>query len=118
MDSMGACRVCDGEIPHGHTANCDYFKQEQRIRTLETQLTALQSERDFLKQTNSDAHKIFAAEIDQLQSSKDEALVRAFVQGEEHRVGQVVSLFSNKVNERAEQEARRLLSLNQLGVKE
>lgn len=29
IDEWGACRVCDGEIPHGHTPNCDYWKLEQ-----------------------------------------------------------------------------------------
>lgn len=26
IDEMGACRVCGGEIPHGHSENCDYYK--------------------------------------------------------------------------------------------
>ncbi len=31
MDSWGACRVCGGEIPHGHTKNCDLYKKEQEL---------------------------------------------------------------------------------------
>lgn len=31
MDKLGCCRVCDGEIPEGHTAECDYYKLEQRL---------------------------------------------------------------------------------------
>lgn len=31
FDEWGACRVCDGEIPHGHTPNCDYWKLEQEL---------------------------------------------------------------------------------------
>jgi hypothetical protein len=34
MDGDGACRVCDGEIPHGHTENCDVFKLEQEVSRL------------------------------------------------------------------------------------
>jgi hypothetical protein len=29
LDKWGCCRVCNGEIPHGHTLNCDIFKLEQ-----------------------------------------------------------------------------------------
>jgi hypothetical protein len=35
IDDLGCCKVCDGEIPHGHTDQCDIFKLEQRIRLLE-----------------------------------------------------------------------------------
>jgi hypothetical protein len=38
-DKWGACRVCDGEIPHGHSNNCDIYKMEQ-------QLSAAVGERD------------------------------------------------------------------------
>lgn len=30
-DKMGCCKVCDGEIPHGHRDNCDLWKHEQRL---------------------------------------------------------------------------------------
>jgi hypothetical protein len=36
-DKYGACRVCGGEIPHGHTNNCDIWKQEQQITDLRRQ---------------------------------------------------------------------------------
>ncbi len=34
LDEWGSCRVCGGEIPHGHTNNCDIFKMEQTERRL------------------------------------------------------------------------------------
>ena len=36
LDNMGACRVCDGEIPDGHTDNCDVWKLEQKIEQAES----------------------------------------------------------------------------------
>lgn len=35
MDEWGACRVCDGEIPHGHAKNCDIYKMEQERAEIE-----------------------------------------------------------------------------------
>ncbi len=35
QDEWGSCRVCGGEIPYGHTDNCDIFKSEKKIRELE-----------------------------------------------------------------------------------
>lgn len=32
IDDMGACKVCDGEIPSGHDDNCDIFKLEKQAR--------------------------------------------------------------------------------------
>ena len=32
LESMWCCKVCDGEIPHGHTDNCDIWKLEKRHR--------------------------------------------------------------------------------------
>lgn len=34
MGKHGACKVCDGEIPYGHTSNCDVYKLEQRVSKL------------------------------------------------------------------------------------
>lgn len=31
MDKMGACKVCNGEIPHGHANGCDIYKLEQEV---------------------------------------------------------------------------------------
>jgi hypothetical protein len=31
LDEFGACKVCDGEIPDGHTNNCDIWKLEQQL---------------------------------------------------------------------------------------
>ncbi len=41
MDEWGACRVCGGEIPHGHTNNCDIFKMEKRERILRDALAGV-----------------------------------------------------------------------------
>jgi hypothetical protein len=29
IDKWGACKVCGGEIPHGHTESCDIYKLER-----------------------------------------------------------------------------------------
>lgn len=34
LDKWGSCRVCGGEIPHGHSNNCDLYKMEQTERAL------------------------------------------------------------------------------------
>lgn len=39
LDEMGACKVCDGEIPYGHTNECDIFKLEQKVRAAESEVT-------------------------------------------------------------------------------
>lgn len=44
MDKHGACKVCDGEIPYGHTDNCDIWKLEKELRELNALFT-LQSTR-------------------------------------------------------------------------
>lgn len=38
LDKWGACKVCDGEIPHGHTHGCDIFKLEQEVSRLKEEL--------------------------------------------------------------------------------
>lgn len=35
LDKHGCCKVCDGEIPHGHMPNCDILKLEEQIRELQ-----------------------------------------------------------------------------------
>ena len=32
LDPLGCCRVCDGEIPYGHTDNCDIYAMERKIK--------------------------------------------------------------------------------------
>lgn len=41
MDEWGSCRVCGGEIPHGHQRNCHIYKQEVAIDLLSRALTEL-----------------------------------------------------------------------------
>lgn len=31
IDEWGCCKICDGEIPHGHSKNCDLYKREMEI---------------------------------------------------------------------------------------
>ena len=38
IDKDGACKLCDGEIPHGHTAECHLWKLEAEIAELKRQL--------------------------------------------------------------------------------
>lgn len=35
LDSMWACKVCDGEIPYGHILNCDIYKLERQLAQAE-----------------------------------------------------------------------------------
>lgn len=36
LDEHGCCRVCDGELPHGHSENCDYYKLDAKLTALQT----------------------------------------------------------------------------------
>ena len=38
LDDMGACKVCGGEIPEGHTDNCDIWKLEREVKELRAAL--------------------------------------------------------------------------------
>lgn len=38
MDKWGACKLCGGEMPHGHTDNCDIYKLERRVSQYESLL--------------------------------------------------------------------------------
>ena len=38
MDSHGACKICGGEIPHGHAGNCIILTMEKKIKDLEKSL--------------------------------------------------------------------------------
>lgn len=41
LDKWGSCRVCGGEIPYGHTNNCDIYKQEKETIVLRAEREAL-----------------------------------------------------------------------------
>jgi hypothetical protein len=43
IDEWGACKVCGGEIPHGHTPNCDIFKLEQEASLLRFGLVSVRN---------------------------------------------------------------------------
>lgn len=49
MDIWGACKVCGGELPHGHTNECDIHKMEMEIFQLRHELVALKTENEQLK---------------------------------------------------------------------
>jgi hypothetical protein len=34
LDSNWCCKVCDGEIPYGHTHDCDIWKLEKELNEL------------------------------------------------------------------------------------
>ncbi len=43
LDKWGCCRVCDGEIPYGHTEGCDLYAMEKRERVLVDALKRIQA---------------------------------------------------------------------------
>jgi DNA repair exonuclease SbcCD ATPase subunit len=43
IDQWGCCKVCDGEIPHGHTNSCDIYKKDQLIASLTKQAEELKA---------------------------------------------------------------------------
>jgi len=38
MDGAGACKICQGEIPDGHSLNCVIYKMQTQIRGLKEAL--------------------------------------------------------------------------------
>lgn len=40
MDRWGACKVCGGEIPHGHAEHCDIYGLEKKVSELTKLLEA------------------------------------------------------------------------------
>lgn len=44
IDKWGACKVCDGEIPHGHSANCDIYKLESQCADKDRTIAELTAE--------------------------------------------------------------------------
>lgn len=50
LDSMWCCKVCDGEIPDGHTNDCDIWKLEKKHRDfIANEYSAVLIERDRLR---------------------------------------------------------------------
>lgn len=43
---FGECKLCGGDIPHGHSDNCHIWKTDEEARSLRTQITQLTAERD------------------------------------------------------------------------
>lgn len=42
IDESGACKVCDGEIPYGHTSICDIYKLERSLEFYKRRCDELQ----------------------------------------------------------------------------
>jgi hypothetical protein len=43
LGKFGDCKLCGGEIPYGHTDNCHIWKMEQKVTSLQSQLTSTES---------------------------------------------------------------------------
>jgi hypothetical protein len=53
LDSMWCCKVCDGEIPDGHTNDCDIWKLEKKHKEfIANEYNAVLLERDELQKAN------------------------------------------------------------------
>jgi hypothetical protein len=64
LDKMWSCKVCDGEIPDGHTDDCDIWKLEKKHRDfIANKYNAVLTERDRLR-----------AELDARSAHETEAL--------------------------------------------
>lgn len=50
IDKFGACVCCDGEIPHGHSDNCDIYKAQLKLDALKAQNEGLVKALESLKQ--------------------------------------------------------------------
>lgn len=55
MDKTGACKVCGGEIPHGHSDQCDYYKLEHENRHLKMALEDIAKMPEY---DQDDAHRL------------------------------------------------------------
>ena len=53
LDEWGSCKVCGGEIPHGHSNNCHIYKLECRIRQLENELRSTAPSKPSERENNS-----------------------------------------------------------------
>ena len=49
IDEWGSCKVCGGEIPHGHTNKCDIGKLEQELNEARQVAMKVSAERDQLR---------------------------------------------------------------------
>jgi hypothetical protein len=69
LDKFGCCKICDGEIPYGHTANCDIWKLEQQLAAERVDWTEL---RDLLHLPSTDDDKALVVnEIKQLAAERE-----------------------------------------------
>jgi len=67
IDKFGACVCCDGEIPHGHSEDCDFYKLQQKVESQQKKI--IEWKRKF-----SAAHKLFRVqekEIEELRKDKE-----------------------------------------------
>lgn len=53
LDEMGACKLCGGEIPHGHADNCYIWKLEQRLQSGDRWTEARQKKQNERRQHHS-----------------------------------------------------------------
>jgi hypothetical protein len=64
LDGDGCCKVCDGEIPHGHGAHCDIYKLEQA----QTERNYYKDKNDQLSAQLSDAQAALKVAIDAIEN--------------------------------------------------
>lgn len=58
LDEWGACKVCGGEIPHGHSTDCDLYnyKGEMRERELRLEIERLRNAGEEALRHNDESH--------------------------------------------------------------
>lgn len=61
IDKWGSCRVCGGEIPHGHMPKCDVFRYERVERAADAMVTALDMAHDFIQSLEVTNHHVMDA---------------------------------------------------------
>ncbi len=55
MDDDGVCKVCGGEIPHGHSNSCDVYRYERIEKAAEEMRKVLTAYRDaYARATDSE----------------------------------------------------------------
>lgn len=55
LDEDGSCKVCDGEIPYGHTDACDIWKLEKEIKELKAKASAVEPRDDLVHGERAEA---------------------------------------------------------------